>query len=142
MVDRDTFHNTNNIKQYFEIKQHSGKKKSDHRVGFLIKVYFYYSVGVSPLVSFLFFLNENLSRVSLPIPIAVITNTASTKVSDGENPECDNEFTTMETQRKTAPINAITGFTDVDPLSSLNKSITHFLNVIIVLFLFVYFTHI
>jgi hypothetical protein len=72
--------------------------------------------------------------VSAPIPIAVITNTAFTQLSDGAKSACEKEINVIVTQRNNEPINAITGLTDVDPLSSLKRSIIHFLKFITFIF--------
>jgi hypothetical protein len=69
------------------------------------------------------------------MPIAVITNTAFTKLSDGAKSACEKEFNVIVTQRNNEPINAITGLTDVDPLSSLKRSITQCLKFIIFVFI-------
>jgi hypothetical protein len=68
------------------------------------------------------------------MPIAVITNTAFTKLSDGAKSACENELSVIVTHKNNDPINAISGLTEVDPLSSLKRSIAQFLNVIVLLF--------
>jgi hypothetical protein len=58
-----------------------------------------------------------------------------TNSGDGAKSACENEFKIIVTHRNEAPIIAITGFTEIDPLSSLNNSITHCLKFIIFVFL-------
>jgi hypothetical protein len=67
---------------------------------------------------------------------AVIINTAFTKLSDGAKSACENEFKVIVTQRNNEPTKAMTGLTEVDPLSSLKRSMSHCLKFIVVLCLF------
>jgi hypothetical protein len=53
------------------------------------------------------------------------------KLSDGAKSECEKELIVIVIHKNNDPINAISGLTEVDPLSSLKRSITQFFNVIV-----------